>query len=56
MVEKSRRNAPVLMFARGAVLTIKFSVALKMGNGELGMGNGNWEKPDSFFFRLKMKQ
>ena len=53
MVEKSRRNAPVLMFARGAVLIIKFTVAPKVGNGELEMGNG--EKPDSFFFRVRMK-
>ncbi len=32
---------------------VKFTVMSKMGNGELGMGNG--EKPDSFFFRVKMK-
>ncbi len=32
---------------------VKFTVTSKMGNGELGMGNG--EKPDSFFFRVKMK-
>ena len=35
---------------------VKFSVTPKKRNGELGMGNGNWEKPDSFFFRVKMKQ
>lgn len=45
MVEMSRRNVLVLMFAHGAVLIIKFTVAPKMGNGELEMGNG--EKPDS---------
>ena len=35
---------------------VKFSVTPKKWNGELGMGNGNREKPDSFFFRVKMKQ
>jgi hypothetical protein len=33
---------------------VKFIVTPKMGNRELGTGNG--EKPDSFFFRVKMKQ
>jgi hypothetical protein len=33
---------------------VKFTVMPKMGNGELGTGNG--EKPASFFFRVKMKQ
>jgi hypothetical protein len=32
----------------------KFTVTPKMGNREWGTGNG--EKPDSFFFRVKMKQ
>lgn len=34
---------------------VKFTVTPNKGNGELGMGNGNWEKPDSFFFRVKMR-
>jgi hypothetical protein len=42
------------MFALGAMLIINFTVAPKMGNGELKTGNG--EKPKSFFFRVKMKQ
>ena len=33
---------------------VKFTVTPKVGNGEGGMGNG--EKPNSFFFRVKMKQ
>ncbi len=33
---------------------VKFIVTPKLGNGELGTGNG--EKPKSFFFRVKMKQ
>jgi hypothetical protein len=33
---------------------VKFTITPKMGNGELGTGNG--EKPASFFFRVKMKQ
>ena len=33
---------------------VKFTVLPKMGNREWGTGNG--EKPDSFFFRVKMKQ
>jgi hypothetical protein len=33
---------------------VKFTVTPKMGNREWGTGNG--EKPDSFFFRVKMKQ
>ena len=32
---------------------VKFTVTPKLGNGELGTGNG--EKPESFFFRVKMK-
>ena len=32
---------------------VKFTVTPKMENGELGTGNG--EKPNSFFFRVKMK-
>ena len=32
---------------------VKFTVTPKLGNGELGTGNG--EKPASFFFRVKMK-
>ena len=33
---------------------VKFTVTPKVGNGELGTGNG--KKPKSFFFRVKMKQ
>jgi hypothetical protein len=33
---------------------VKFTVAPKIGNGKLGTGNG--EKPESFFFRVRMKQ
>lgn len=36
------------MFALGAELIIKFTVALKMGNVELE--TGNYEKLNSFFF------
>jgi hypothetical protein len=32
---------------------VKFTVTPKAGNGEWGTGNGY--KPDSFFFRVKMK-
>lgn len=32
---------------------IKFTITPKVGNGEQGTGNG--EKPNSFFFRVKMK-
>ena len=32
---------------------VRFTVTPKVGNGEGGMVNG--EKPDSFFFRVKMK-
>ena len=48
MAETSLKNVPVLMFALGAELIIKFTVALKMGNVELG--TGNHEKLNSFFF------
>lgn len=37
MEEKSLRNAPVLMFALGGELIIKFTVALKIYEGLLTM-------------------
>ncbi len=41
MVEMSRKNVPALNFAHGVVLTIKFTVAPKMGNGEWGTASSS---------------